>query len=409
MNIFLINHYAGSPEMGMEYRPYYLAKEWIKLGHSVTILAASFSHLRTKNPDFDEKIKIEQRDGIEFIWIKTPSYSGNGIGRIRNMFSFIKQTLYKASYFVKEFNPDVVIASSTYPSDNYVARKIAKLSGAKYIYEVHDLWPLSPMELGNMSKYHPFIMTMQHAESFAYRKADAVISLLPETKEHMVSIGLNPKKWYHIPNGIVVNEWHNINNPVPAVHQKVFDKLRNEHKIIIGYAGGHAISNSLNTLIETARLLKNENDLAFVLVGDGNEKRNLMNQAKDLKNVIFLDPVPKKSIPELLEHMDILFIGWNKSSLYRFGISPNKIFDYMMASKPIIHAVNAPNTFVHDANCGIAVEAENPHEIVDAILKLKNLPKSKLEQMGQNGCKFVTKYHDYRILAQQFIEIINKI
>jgi len=89
MNIFLINHYAGSPKMGMEYRPYYLAKEWIKMGHQVSILLASYSHIRQHNHQMNEDIEDVTIDGIQYIWINTPEYKGNGLGRIKNMFAFI--------------------------------------------------------------------------------------------------------------------------------------------------------------------------------------------------------------------------------------------------------------------------------------------------------------------------------
>ena len=408
MNIFLINHYAGSPEMGMEYRPYYLAKEWIKLGHDVTILVATHSHIRKYNPEIQQDIKEEIVEGIRYIWVKTPKYSGNGIGRIKNMFAFIQKTLYKASYFVKTYKPDVIIASSTYPSDNYVARKMAKLSGAKYIYEVHDLWPLSPMELGGMSRYHPFIVAMQHAENFAYRKADAVVSMLPKTQEHMRKHGLDLKKWHYIPNGIVVDDWNNTEN-LSDDYKKIFNDLKKQNKIIIGYTGGHALSNSLNTIIDAADHLKNNSDFVFVLVGSGNEKENLQQQvqSKQLSNVLFLDPVSKNQIPELLGLMDFLIITWNKSSLYRFGINPNKIFDYMMAQKPIIHATDAPNNFVDEAQCGIAVPPEDSNAVVDAVLRLSKMSKNDLKQMGQNGKSYVIENYDYKVLAQRFIDVFN--
>jgi len=403
VNIFLINHYAGSPEMGMEYRPYYLAQEWIRMGHDVTILVATYSHIRQYNPRQTEDLKEEIIDGIRYIWVKTPPYDGNGIGRIKNMFAFIQKTLYKASYFAKTYQPDAVIASSTYPSDNYVARKIAKLAKAKYIYEVHDLWPLSPMELGGMSKYHPFIATMQHGENFAYRKADAVISMLPKTQEHMQSHGLDLKKWHYIPNGIVINDWK-INNELEKNIEEKINNLKAQKKIIIGYTGGHAISNSLHTIIDAVKLLNN--NIHFVFIGDGSEKEKLIRQAQGLKNITFLQSIPKYQIPKVLGLFDILIITWNKSPLYRFGINPNKIFDYMMAQKPIIHATDAPNKFVDEAKCGIAIEPENPKAIVNAINKLSSLSDSELEEMGKKGKEFVLKNHDYKILAQQFIDII---
>ena len=408
MNIFLINHYAGSPKMGMEYRPYYLAKEWIKMGHQVSILLASHSHIRQHNHQMNEDIEEVMIDGIQYIWINTPNYKGNGLGRIKNMFAFINKSWIKAGYFAKTYQPDIVIASSTYPSDNYVAKKIAKLSGAKYIYEVHDLWPLSPMELGSMSKYHPFIVAMQHGENLAYRKADAVVSMLPATQEHMKEHGLDLKKWHYIPNGIVVEDWMNT-AALPLVHQELFEKLQKNKQTIIAYTGGHAISNALSSLVETARILQKNTSISFVLIGDGIEKEQIKNSAKDLSNIYFLDPIEKAAIPIALKMCDILFIGWNKNPLYRFGISPNKIFDYMMAEKPIVHAVNAPNNFVEEANCGIAVEAENSHAIAEAIIKLQKADNVEREIMAQNGKKYVLENHDYKVLAKQFISIFDSI
>lgn len=394
--------------MGMEFRPYYLAQEWLKMGHKVTILTASFSHLRKVNKEMTNEFEEEIIDGITYYWVKTPAYEGNGAGRIKNMFTFIYKTHRKAGFFANTYQPDVVIASSTYPSDNYVAKKIAKLSGAKYIYEVHDLWPLSPMELGNMSKYHPFIATMQHGENIAYRKADAVISMLPATQGHMQTHGLRLNKWHYIPNGIVIDDWRN-SHPLNPDHLKTIQDLKKKYQFLLGYAGGHSISNSLDTIVETAKSLKSDKNICFVLLGDGIEKKKLIAQSKDLGNIVFLNAIPKTQIPAFLKLMDILLIAWNKNPLYRFGINPNKIFDYMMAKKPIIHATDAPNNFVDEAKCGIAVEPENPKAMAEAIIKLIATPKSELDRMGKRGQEFVVKNHDYKILAKKFIDIIENI
>lgn len=94
MNILLINHYAGNPELGMEFRPYYMAKEWVKQGHEVLILGATYSHLRKKQP---LKAGNEVIDGIDYYWVKTNAYRGNGIGRIRSMFSFVWKLYWNLS------------------------------------------------------------------------------------------------------------------------------------------------------------------------------------------------------------------------------------------------------------------------------------------------------------------------
>ena len=124
MNILYINHYAGSPMYGMEYRPYYLTREWLKMGHKVTIIAASYSHVRSKNPICQKEIQKEIIDGIKYIWIKTPEYKGNGIKRVVSIFSFVGKLFKYSKKVVREINPDILIASSTYPLDIYPAYRI---------------------------------------------------------------------------------------------------------------------------------------------------------------------------------------------------------------------------------------------------------------------------------------------
>ncbi len=407
MNILLINHYAGSPELGMEFRPYYLAKKWTEQGHKVTILAASYSHLRKKQPQISTKIHKQNIDGISYIWIQTPDYQGNGMARLKNMFAFVKKINSLSRSLSSEIQPDAVIASSTYPMDIYPAWRIAKFSGAKLIFEIHDLWPLSPMELGGYSRFHPFIAMLQYFENMAFKKADAVISILPKTLEHCVNHGLQPDKWHYVPNGIFLDEYKNTSS-IPEHYIADFETFKQQGKKIIGYAGGHALSNALDVLIETAKILQKNDNFLFVLVGNGTEKKSLIKKAQDLDNIKFYDPIPKTAMQNLLKYFDFLYIGWHRSSLYRFGISPNKIFDYMMAKKPIIHSIEAGNDPVKEANAGISIEPENPQAIADAILKLSEMPKKQLEELGENGQKYVLENHDYTKLSNRFLEILQK-
>ena len=139
-NILYINHYAGSPKHGMEYRPYYLCKHWIKLGHDVTIIAASYSHLRRKNVNTNGLNKIiELIDGIKYIFINTNKYSKNNILRLFNIFIFVFRVFSINNFIHKYLKPDIVISSCTYPLDIFVAYNIAKKSSAKLVFEIHDL------------------------------------------------------------------------------------------------------------------------------------------------------------------------------------------------------------------------------------------------------------------------------
>jgi len=407
MNILYINHYAGSPTHGMEYRPYYLAREWLRSGHKVMVVAASYSHLRSKNPCVVKGLEEEVIDGIKYVWLKTPTYKGNGVKRVVNMFSFVWKLFRISRKVAEDIKPDAVIASSTYPLDIYPAYRIANFSGAKLVFEVHDLWPLTPMELGGMSKWHPFIVILQKAEDFAYKHADRVVSVLPKALDYMVSRGLVPEKFAYIPNGIDTDEWETLDVPLPSEHMTVIERLREEGYFIVGYAGSHGIANALDYFIESARYFENL-PVAFVLVGQGPEKDRLQKYVMEnqINNVIFLPPVPKNCIPNLLRKMDALYIGWRKNRLYRFGISPNKLFDYMMAGKPVIHAVEAGNDPVVESGCGISIPPEDPIAIAEAVKRIMDMPAEERNVMGLKGREYVIKNHSYNVLAKRFIEAI---
>ena len=388
-------------------RPYYLAKEWVKMGHQVTLVGASFSHLRiqqpvvTTNKDFEE----ETVEGINYIWIKTPAYEST-FARIQNIFVFVCK-LWKYSRKISEFvKPDLVVASSTYPLDIYPARKIAETAGAKLCYEVHDLWPLSPKLIGGYSSWHPFIIVMQLAENYAYKHVDKVISLLWNSEQHMREHGLAEGKFKCIPNGYCKEDWENLNlkEEIPQTHKLLFKQL--ENKIIVGFAGGFAASGSLDTLVKAAALLKEHDNLAFVLVGKGPEQEYLEKLVKErsLANTFFLPAVKKIQIPRIVAYFDVAFIGGIHSFLHKYGTSANKLTDYMLSAKPIIQAIDEPNSVIERVKCGICVEAENERLVADAILELTGMTREKREKMGEGGRKYALENLEWGILAKQFLD-----
>jgi len=408
MNILLINHYAGSAQMGMEYRPYYFAQEWKKHGHNTTIVAATFSHIRTHNPEINGNYAFVDNDGIEYLWIKTPKYASNSPKRFINMLVFIFRLFRLVRVILKRKKYDVVIASSTYPLDIFPAHKIAVKSKAQLIFEVHDLWPLSPMELGGYSKWHPFIMLMQHAENYAYKKSDKVVSLLPKTLEHMVAHGLEKNKWYCVPNGINQSEWEEV-EIIPDEIAARIQEICKKYDRIVAYTGTYGLANALDSFIDAAKLSA-KIPVAFVLFGKGPLKEHLSARIEKeaITNVFIFGAVPKRSIPHLLSLFDYLFIGLQNQPLFRFGISPNKLMDYMMSGKPIIQAINAGNDMVSEAGCGISVEPEQPEAIADAVMKLFDMTAEELNVLGENGKKYILKNHLNSLLANNFIDVIKK-
>ncbi|MDC7708932.1 glycosyltransferase family 4 protein [Vogesella indigofera] len=406
MRILYINHYAGSPRHGMEFRPYYLAREWGKAGHEVHIVAADYSHLRQHNPMLAANYADEDIDGIRYTWCKTPKYEGNGLKRVINIFRFLGRVMGLSRRYLKEWRPDVVIASSTYPLDTVPAAFIAGKTGAKLVYEVHDLWPLTPVEVGGMSPKHPFIRLLQWAEDFGYRKADTVVSMLPCAKDYMTEHGMAPEKYVVIPNGVDVAEWQGASEPLPAEHRMRLAELKADKRFIVGYAGGHGLANALDFLLQAASLLPADAGLHIVLVGDGPDKAALVSQAQQLGlgNVSFLPAIPKRAVPAFLAECDALYIGWRKLPIYRFGINPNKLFDYLMAAKPVLHSVEAGNDMVLDAGAGISVAAEDPAAIADGLRRMAALTPNQRGRMGAAGKAYVLAKHDYAVLAKRFLQ-----
>ena len=407
MNILIINHYAGAPTYGMEYRQYYLAREWQKAGHNVLIVTSSYTHLRSKQFIVNSRVEKKIVEGLDYLIFKTPSYQQNNYKRILNIFSFVFTLNRNWRKIAKEFKPNVVITSSTFCFDIYKSKKIADLAGAKLIFEVHDLWPLSIMELGGYSKWNPFIYLMQKAENFAYRYSDKVVSILPNTLEYMVEHGLRKDKFLHIPNGICIEEW-DTDIDIPLEISNLIDELKQQNNIIIGYAGNHGVANALYSLVDAMKFFRNEN-VVLLLIGQGQEKQNLIKKVKEqnVTNVYFISAVPKTVIPSLLDKLDILYVGLQNQPVFRFGVSPNKLIDYMMAGKPIIQAIKAGNDIVVDAKCGITVAPENTQEIVSGIQYLLSQPIERLKAMGQSGKNYCMSNHDYKVLAQKFINALN--
>lgn len=407
MRLLLVNHYAGSPAHGMEFRPYYLAREWVRAGHEVTIVAASHSHVRAVQPVVPGQPVEELIDGIRYRWLPTPHYAGNGVGRLRNILSFLRQLRADAWRLTRELRPEVVIASSTYPMDVWVAKRLARLARARLVYEVHDLWPLSLIELSGMSPRHPFALLCAKAEADAYRDADVVVSMLPCVHEHMAARGLDCAKLHIVPNGFAPEEWQGESAPLDAALAVHLDAERAAGRVVVGYAGSMGLPNALDVLLDAAAKLRDA-PLSFVLVGNGHEAARLAGrvEAEGLANVRFFPPIPKAQIPTLLARFDIAYIGWQRTPIYRFGIAPNKLIDYLMAGRAVLHSVEAGNDPVAEAGAGLTVAPEDAEAVAQGLLTLATLAPDERAAMGARGRAFAMAHHAYPVLAARFIDAL---
>jgi len=397
-NIWIINQYCGSIFHGMNFRSWYFAKELKKKGHCPHIISASFSHLLFKFPATNGKFTFENVEDIPFTWVKVAKYSGSqSIGRVLVMIQFMINLIFLPKKKLQK--PDVIIVSSLSPLPIVSAYFWSKKYKAKLLFEVRDIWPLSLIEIGGFSKLNPLVLFFGWFEKFAYKRADKVISVLPNAKPHMESRGMNKDKFIHIPNGFNMEEMKKSKDL-----DKSIANLIPKNKFIVGYTGSLGASNAMEYLIKASNYLENNENIHFLIFGKGQHLEKLKNNAKN--NVSFLGEIDKSQIQSAISFFDVCYIGWHNHSLYRFGISPNKIFEYMYSGKPIIHSVNTSNDIVQIAEAGISLEPENPREITNKIIEISKMENEILKKWGENGKKYVKENHTYSHLTQLLISTI---
>ena len=394
-NIWIINQYCGSIFHGMNFRSWYFAKELKKKGHSPHIISASFSHLLFKLPVTNGRFTFENIEDIPFTWVKVAKYSGSqSIGRVLVMIQFMINLIFLPKKKLQK--PDVIIVSSLSPLPIVSAYFWSKKYKAKLLFEVRDIWPLSLIEIGGFSKLNPLVLFFGWFEKFAYKRADKVISVLPNAKPHMESRGMNKDKFIHIPNGFNMEEMKKSKDL-----DKSIENLIPKNKFIVGYTGSLGASNAMEYLIKASNYLEKNENIHFVIFGKGQHLEKLKNNAKN--NVSFLGEIDKSQIQSAISYFDVCYIGWHNHSLYRFGISPNKIFDYMYSGKPIIHSVNTSNDLVQIAKAGVSIQPENPREIANKIIEISKMGNEILKKWGENGKKYVEENHTYSHLTQLLI------
>lgn len=396
--IWIVCQYASTPETGMGGRHFYLAQELAKQGHKVYVIASSANHLLHSQPKLTGDITFEPAAGLTFVWVKMPAYSeAHSKQRVLNWFLF-PWRIQKLAKLIAD-KPDAVLCSSPSPIAFLGAQRLAKKFSARLVFEVRDIWPLTLTEIGGYSPKHPFIRLMQWVENKAYRDSDRVVSNLKNSVEHMVEHGLQKDKFTWVANGFSLDE---VENAIP-LETSVVNQLP-KNKFIVGYTGTFGLANDLYTLIDAAEILKEEKNIGFVLVGGGKDKEQLTNYIKNrkLENVTVLDFIKKAQIQSMLANFDALTVGAKKEPMYRFGVSPNKLFDYLYAAKPILYYIESGNyTPVESASAGIEVESGNPQALADAILKLYQMPEEQRQQMGENGRKAALEQYEYGMLAKK--------
>jgi glycosyltransferase involved in cell wall biosynthesis len=398
--VWFVNQYAGSPHHGMEFRHYELGRQLVELGARVVVISGSYSHLFAHQPAVRATYQLEEVDGLTYCWVRVPPYSrAMSVGRVRNMVVFMLRLFRLPTRRLPA--PDAIVVSSPSPFPILPASLWTPRTGRRLIFEVRDVWPLTLQELGGLSRLHPLVAVMGWFERFAYRAADTVVSVFPAAAPHYAAKGMAPSKLRVVPNGASPDAFLEPTRPTPEDVRVVAES----GAFTVGFVGTLAVANAIEPLIEAARLLANE-DVRFVIVGHGSEDGRLRTLAADLPNVTFLGPVDKPDVPATLRAFDLCYIGYHRSTLYRFGISSNKVFDYMAASRPIVLAADAVNDWVQAAGCGITVPPDDPGALAAAIRTMAGMSAPERSRLGANGRAFVEREHDYAVLARRYLPIL---
>ncbi len=396
--IWMFNQFAISPDMPGGTRHYDFAIELISMGYDVYIFASDYSlqELEYKKLTKRQLYSIENVNGINFVWVYTSSYKKNNWKRLLNWINF-PLNFFKASRYIKK--PDIVIGSSPQLFTAFAASRIAKRYRVKFISEIRDLWPNSLIELNEAFKYHPYTLLLYLLEKLVYLSSDDVIVFTESNREIINWKGVPSEHVHFISNGI---------NPDIEVDDENALMIKNAmdiNKFTLAYTGAIGIANNLSMMIDVAKeLKKRQMDVQIVIVGDGPLKNKIRKsiESENLDNIILFEPISKSSVFDFLSIVDVCFITLKDLKLFRYGVSPNKLFDYMFAGKPVISAVGGwCNEIIDEAGCGIPVNPEDIGAFVNAVDILYRTSEGDRRIMGDRGREYVIKHFSRKKLVQK--------
>jgi glycosyltransferase involved in cell wall biosynthesis len=413
MRIWILNHYALPPDRPGGTRHYEFGRLLAGRGHDVTIFASSFNHFSQAEERLPagERLRVQLVDGVRFVWIRTTPYQRNDHRRMLNMASYAAGVLGAQHRFPR---PDVVIGSCVHPLAVAAACVIGAVRRAPFVFEVRDLWPQTLIDMGALAGRGTAARALRAAERFLYHRARLVISLLPGAAEYITASGVPEEKIIYIPNGIAQL------TPAPPgpATSALADRIRGLRaggSLVAGYVGSHGAANGVDVLVRAAAVLRDRGvrDIALVLVGDGPDKQRCERLAGGLglrdDNVLFAPPVPKREVPALLEALDVTLFPLRDVPVFRYGLSSNKLFDYLASGRPVVCATAPGDNPVRASGGGICVPPEVPEAVADALGELAEAGPEARRAIGEQGRAWVYRHHDMTMLGERFLGALESV
>jgi glycosyltransferase involved in cell wall biosynthesis len=405
--IWLLNHYAITPSQGGGTRHYNFAKELSKRGYNVYVFASGQLHNNNGSMLSDqEEYRVDTIEGFKWVWINTRKYSGNGRDRALGMLDYYRFLTRKYKIFEK---PDVIIGSSVHPFACLAGIKISRKIGARSISEIRDLWPQTLIDMGKLTEKSLMAKILYWLENRIYIKSDRIIVTAAGMKDYIINRGIEGNKITYINNGTDVQAFLEQAAILSEEAEKILKE--NSDRFLCIYSGAIGAANYLDNLVLAAETLQRDSQydkIRLIIVGNGPEKKRLeaMSSQKGLTNLKFYDSIKKESIPSLLVDCDVALFNLKRVELLKYGLSANKLFDYMCSAKPVIFSCETSGDYVKQSSCGYSIEPERPDLLAEAILKLYGTAPEAREEMGARGRKFVEENFDVPILVNKLEEVI---
>lgn len=398
-NIWIFNHYATKPDEPAA-RDYDMAKQLAERGNKITIFASAFSHykLKIKYLEAKENWRIEDVNGVRFVWIRTFPYKKNNWRRFLNMLSYSWRVINVAVEL--DERPDVIIGTCVHPFAVWSAYSIAKKKKAKFFYMVRDLWPQTLVDIGYINKINPLVFFLRILEKFLYKKASKIITVLPYASDYISGLGIEKEKIVWIPNGVNLDLYKDIKEY----------KGGNKDNFVFMYTGIFARYANLDTIVKAAKILQDQekNNIRFILIGDGIEKNNLLELSErlNLKNIEFRAMVPRSEVIKIMDEADAFISIIKDMPVLKYGIASNKLNNYLIFQRPVICAINAKNNPVEEIGAGIVIPPGNPEALAKACERMVSLAPMQRIEMGRKGADYVRKNYDIKILAEKLEKLL---
>lgn len=395
MKILYIHQYFQTPKDPGGTRSYWISRELINNGHQVTMLTTS-SKIKTKN----KKINI---DGIDVIYLKVPYNQGMSI--LKRVGAFVDFMLKSTWMALKEKNVDLVIATSTPLTIGFPALIVKKLKKTPFIFEVRDLWPEVPIQMGGLTN-KTLIKLALWFETTIYKNATHLVALSPGMLDGIVKRSIDPKKISMIPNMSKIDVFESRKKNMELM--KELGLKKDSFKVV--YFGSMGLANGMEYIIEGINHISDNEGIEFIFMGGGSTEQILKEKCKDLgiKNTHFIGSFGLEALSEIVNLCDVSLVTFANLPILATN-SPNKLFDSLSAGKPII--VNSPGwtkDMVEKYNCGVFVDPQSPKDLATHIIKLKNNPKL-CEVMGLNSRKLAETKYDKSILCKEFANLVKEL